>query len=93
MEVAVACLRPRFWLVGAAAVLVLAAGALAAGTRLSSHPASRPGTVTVTRALPGGRGTLWLTAQWTSIKMPGDPVELGGFSARFSTCHRAGSWT
>ncbi len=46
--------------------------------------------MTETRALPGGRGTLWLTAQWTSIKRPGLPVEFGGFSARFSTCHRGG---
>jgi hypothetical protein len=90
MEVAVACLRPRLWLAGAAAVLVLTAGALAAGARLSSRPASPPGVVAVTRALPGGRGTLWLTAQWTSTKRPGHPGELGGFSAQFSTCHRGG---
>jgi len=53
--------------------------------------ASLPGMVTVTRALPGGRATISLTAQWTSGNRPGLPAELGGFSARFSTCHHGGS--
>ena len=83
-------MRPRWWLAGTAAILVLAAGALAAELSLSTDHVSLPGTVTVTRALSGGRATLSLTAQWTSGDRPGLPVELGGFSARFSTCHRGG---
>lgn len=80
--------RPRPWLAGAAAALVLAAGALAAGTRLPSRPQSPPGTVIVTRTLHGGHWTLSLTAQWTGSKRPGHAGELGGLSAQFSACHR-----
>jgi hypothetical protein len=94
MEGVVALSRPRWRLAGAAAVLVLAAGAVVAGTLLPDGGAARrpgtPGSVTVAAALPGGRGTLSLTAQWTSVKGPGHPVQLGGFSAQFSTCRRGG---
>ena len=63
---------------------------LAAGARPCSRPVSLPGFVTVTRVLPGGRGTLSLTAEWTSPNQHSHVLELGGFSAHFSTCYRAG---
>ena len=85
MEVAVAFLRTRWWL---AAVMMLAAGLAAAGTLLCNRSASPLGTVPVTRALPGGAGTLSVTAQWTRPNAPGQGLTLGGLSARFSTCHR-----
>ena len=80
--------RRLSWLAVASAVLVLTAGALVAGSRLSSGAASPPDIVTVSRALPGAGGSLSLTAQWTSGGQRGQRVKLGGFSAQFSTCHR-----
>jgi len=87
--VAVALLRPRWWL-AATVVLVLAAGGLTAARLLSDRPSSPPGTVTMTRALPAGLGTVSLTAQWSRPNRAGLPLTLGGFSARFSTCHSGG---
>jgi hypothetical protein len=66
----------------------LTAGALVAGSRLSSGATSPPGIVTVSRALPGDHGTLSLTAQWASGGRQGHMIALGGLSAQFSTCHR-----